>query len=260
MPRNRMFLLGVKSVGLVDNGACGAEPGQGGADIVLFKRRSIETMSDKAKATAAKSDETAAEPTVNPELDAANARIAELEAANAALLADAEAAKAAKPAEPTEDDVLKNADPAVVAIIEKQRRAAEAAEKRAEEAAKIAEAERDKREAREWVEKASAYKALPVKADELGAALRVVAAAATEEQFATIEKALKAGDVALAESFKERGRGRNADDESAVAEVTKRAQALLAEKQSPTIEQAKVKVRQADRELAAREAAELRGK
>lgn len=128
------------------------------------------------------------------------------------------------------------------------------AEKEAEEDRKIAKAEREATALRSFVSKAEKdYPSLPVKADEFGPVLKAASETLPSEQFAELERVLKAGNEAMASVFKEQGRSREGDTaDSAEAEVTQKAEELCKSDSTLSIAGAKQKVLKADTDLAAR--------
>lgn len=167
--------------------------------------------------------------------------ISALEAANAELLEQVE--KMASPEE-EDEDIMKSADPAIVAIVK-------AAEERAEAAERIAKAERDFRLEREFIAKAATLTHIPVDSGAFGALLKSVADAITTEQFNGLWEALASANSALAESglFSEVGKSGAFDNDSVFSPIDKAAQKILAVEPNLTKEQAIAKAVSSDPNL-----------
>lgn len=139
---------------------------------------------------------------------------------------------------------------------------AEKAEKSAKAAEDIAKAERDERLKAEFVTKAEGYKALPVKKDEFGPVLKAAAEKLSKEEYAEMERVLKAADeqIAASDVFKEHGRGGDGGKpEGALAEATAKAAELRKSDTRLTASAALQEVFKADPTLAARYQDEVRG-
>lgn len=127
----------------------------------------------------------------------------------------------------------------------------ESAQERAEEAETIAKRERDIRLAREYVEKASGYRHLPVNPEEFGQVLKAIDESLDEEQRELLEKALKAADetVANAGVFDEIGK-RGAAGYEPISKAEARAEEIRKESDGEmTKEEALAKVYEEDPSL-----------
>lgn len=164
--------------------------------------------------------------------------ISALEAANAEMTEALE--KMAGPEE-EEEDIMKSADPAIVAIVK-------AAEERAEAAERIAKAERDFRLEKEFVAKASTLNNLAIDANEFGSVLKSAAESLTTEQFTAIWDALQTANSAMAEAgmFSEVGKSGAFDNESAFSPIDKAAQKIMATMPGMSREQAIAKAVESD--------------
>lgn len=267
MPRKttRMFVRSLKSIGIVDAGACE------GAEILIAKRGAKMSAQRKAKMEAALSTlqeimsevmdqegldmaENKTEPFDVSKLDAdAKAHVDKLTAQIATLETEVSTLKAQHTPEPTEDDVLKALPEAVRARFVEIEKWAQAAED-------TAKAERDKRETAEFVEKAKAYRGLPIKAADFGGVLkRMHGNALTDTDRAEIERVLRAADEVLAtKAFKAVGHDVSPEGATAIDRINAKAREMVEAGKAPTIEQAVSKVVAADKELAADYQRELR--
>ena len=127
--------------------------------------------------------------------------VAKLEAErDEAIAKNAEFTKAADGKEDESDDLMKNADPALVEMIRK-------ADQRAEAAEKIAKAERNQRIEKEFVAKAEDLPHLGEEPETLGAMMRTISEAVDDETYEKLDFLLKAAEAKLNESslFKELG-------------------------------------------------------
>lgn len=120
-----------------------------------------------------------------------------------------------------EEEILKNADPAIVEIVK-------AAEERAEAAETIAKAERDFRLEREFIAKAAEFDRLPVDAAEFGPVLKAAAEVLTEEQFEAITSVLAAANESVAQGnlFTEVGKATSFANDSSMSRIEKAAARL----------------------------------
>ena len=170
--------------------------------------------------------------------------ISALESANAELLDQVE--KLAKSAEVVaeEEDIMKSADPQIVALVK-------SFEERAKAAETIAKSERDFRLEREFVSKASTLNALPIESDSFGKVLKGVAESVSSEQFKVLWEVLSAANSALAESnlFTEVGKSGDFDNDGATSPINKAAERILATTPNLTREQAIAKALEADPNL-----------
>ena len=120
-----------------------------------------------------------------------------------------------------EEEILKNADPAIVEIVK-------AAEERAQAAETIAKAERDFRLEREFIAKAAEFDRLPVDAAEFGPVLKAAAEVLTEEQFEAITSVLAAANESVAQGnlFTEVGKATSFANDSSMSQIEKAAARL----------------------------------
>lgn len=165
-----------------------------------------------------------------------------LEAANAELVETL--SKLAEEEAEEQEDILKSADPQLVAIVK-------GLEERATAAEAIAKAERDHRLEQEYVSKAATLKHLPVKAEDFGKILKGVADALTEEQFNAIWQVLSAANANLSNSsvFGEVGKSGTMDADGPMSVIEKAAAALRQVDPSLTREQSIAKAVSADANL-----------
>lgn len=142
------------------------------------------------------------------------------------------------------EEVLKSADPKLVAIVK-------GLEERATAAEAIAKAERDHRMTQEYVSKAATLSNLPVKAEEFGAILKDAAEALSEEQFSAIWQVLTAANANLSKSglFNEIGKSSSFDGDGTMSVIEKAAAALRQANPSLTKEQSIAKAVEADANL-----------
>lgn len=195
------------------------------------------------------------------ELEAAQARVTELEAAAAA-------------APPAPAEGVDTSDPVAVALadtslpepirkaFEAQQADLKAARERAEKADNDAKVERDMRIDASFVAKAAELDHLPTEADTLGPVLRAAADALTTEQFDELERVLRAANEQLESSalFAELGSGGpSATSTSAFAEIEREAETIRKADTSLTKEQAIDKASQMRPDLVAKHRAEQRG-
>jgi hypothetical protein len=170
--------------------------------------------------------------------------ISALESANAELLDQVE--KLAKSVEVVaeEEDIMKSADPQIVALVK-------SFEERAKAAETIAKSERDFRLEREFVSKASTLNALPIESDSFGKVLKGVAESVSSEQFKVLWEVLSAANSALAESnlFTEVGKSGDFDNDGATSPINKAAERILATTPNLTREQAIAKALESDPNL-----------
>jgi hypothetical protein len=140
------------------------------------------------------------------------------------------------------------------------RERAEKAEKAATEASDLAKSERDERLNKEFIAKAEAFKALPVKKDEFGPVLKAAHEKLSKEEFEAIETLLKAADeqIAASDLFKEQGRTHGAADTGALAEAKQKAEELRKSDSTLTQAQALDKAFKENPELEQRYLAEIR--
>lgn len=157
--------------------------------------------------------------------------ISALEEANADLQNRVSKAEAMHEEEDT--DIMKSADPEIVALVK-------SFEERATAAEAIAKSERNHRLDREFISKASVLTHLSVDASAFGKVLKSAAELLSSEQYATIWNALEAANTALAESqvFSEVGKSGDFDNESSFSSIDKAANKLLASNPAMTREQA----------------------
>jgi hypothetical protein len=164
-----------------------------------------------------------------------------LEAANAELV---ETISKLADEEDAENEILKSADPKLVAIVK-------GLEERASAAEAIAKAERDHRLEQEYVSKAATLKHLPIKAADFGKVLKGVADALTEEQFAAIWQVLSAANANLSSAsvFGEVGKSGTVDADGPMSVIEKAAAALRQVDPTLTREQSIAKAVNADANL-----------
>lgn len=144
-----------------------------------------------------------------------------LEAANSEM-SDQLEKFAAEESEPVDTDILKSADPQIVAIVK-------AAEDRAAAAEKIAKAERDFRLEREFIGKAAELSALPAEAEAFGKVLKSVAEAVDEATFDTLMTVLTAANegISTGNLFAELGKASAFDNDGPTGEINKAAARLI---------------------------------
>ena len=142
------------------------------------------------------------------------------------------------------EEVLKSADPKLVAIVK-------GLEERASAAEAIAKAERDHRMTQEYVSKASTLANLPIKAEEFGVVLKNAAEALTEEAFNAIWQALSAANASITKSglFTELGKSSALDNDGSLSVIEKAASALRQVDPALTREQSIAKAVAADANL-----------
>jgi hypothetical protein len=142
------------------------------------------------------------------------------------------------------EEVLKSADPKLVAIVK-------GLEDRAAAAEAIAKSERDHRMTQEFVSKASALSHLPVKAEEFGAVLKNAAEVLTEEEFGAIWQVLSATNAQLSKSgiFTEVGKSSAFDNSGPMSVIEKAATALRSANPALTREQSIARAVEADSNL-----------
>lgn len=142
------------------------------------------------------------------------------------------------------EEVLKSADPKLVAIVK-------GLEERASAAEAIAKAERDHRMTQEYVSKAATLANLPIKAEEFGAILKDAAEALTEEAFSAVWQALSAANESLSKSgiFNELGKSSSFDNDGSMSVIEKAAAAIRQANPALTREQSIAKAVEADANL-----------
>lgn len=142
------------------------------------------------------------------------------------------------------EEVLKSADPKLVAIVK-------GLEERATAAEAIAKAERDHRMTQEYVSKAATLGNLPVKAEEFGAVLKNAAESLSEEAFSAIWQVLTAANANLSKSglFNEIGKSSSFDNDGPMSVIEKAAAALRQANPLLTKEQSIAKAVEADAKL-----------
>jgi hypothetical protein len=103
-----------------------------------------------------------------------------------------------------------------------------AANERAERAEEIAKAERDERLLREFVVKARAYTSLPISPEEFGPVLKKLNEVLSEDEYATVTKALSAGNETIANAglFSEIGKRGGLGGTEAISKVDASAQEI----------------------------------
>ena len=158
-----------------------------------------------------------------------------LEAANSEM-SDQLEKFAAEESEAVDTDILKSADPQIVAIVK-------AAEDRAAAAEKIAKAERDFRLEREFIGKAAELSALPAEAEAFGKVLKSVAEAVDEATFDTLMTVLTAANegISTGNLFAELGKASAFDNDGPTGEINKAAARLIEANPGLTHEQAVAK-------------------
>ena len=156
-----------------------------------------------------------------------------LEAANAELTEEIGKAYAEVEVDSSEDEILKSADPQIVAIVK-------AAQERAEAAEMIAKAERDFRLEREFISKAAEYHNLPVEADSFGKVLKSAAEHLDSEVFEALTKVLNAANEMLSNTtmFAEVGKSVGFDNDGPTSEINKAAAQIMDKNPGMTREQA----------------------
>lgn len=168
--------------------------------------------------------------------------IESLEAANAEMLDRLE--KMDEEYEAQAQDILKSADPQIVAIVK-------AAEERAEAAEKIAKAERDHRLEREYVAKAAAFDALPVEAEKFGKVLKSAADALDSDTFDALMTVLNAANESISSGniFAELGKSTSFENDGPMSEINKAAKRMQDQHPGMTHEQAIAKAVESDPNL-----------
>jgi len=158
-----------------------------------------------------------------------------LEAANSEM-SDQLEKFAAEESEAVDTDILKSADPQIVAIVK-------AAEDRAAAAEKIAKAERDFRLEREFIGKAAELSALPAEAEAFGKVLKSVAEAVDEATFDTLMTVLTAANegISTGNLFAELGKASAFDNDGPTGEINKAAARLIEANPNLSHEQAVAK-------------------
>lgn len=156
-----------------------------------------------------------------------------LEAANAEMEQALSKYEAAVQQADREVDILKSADPAIVAIVK-------AAEERAVAAETIAKAERNFRLEREFIGKAAEFSSLPIVAEDFGRVLKGIAETAGDELLGAVMTVLSAANEAISTGnmFAELGKSVAFDNDSSLSEVNKAAKRLMESNPSLTHEQA----------------------
>lgn len=156
-----------------------------------------------------------------------------LEAANAELTEQIDKAFAEAEADQGEDEILKSADPQIVAIVK-------AAQERAEAAEMIAKAERDFRLEREFISKAAEYRNLPVEADSFGKVLKSAAERLDSEVFEALTTVLNAANEMLSNTtmFAEVGKSVGFDNDGPTSEINKAAAQIMDKNPGMSREQA----------------------
>lgn len=142
------------------------------------------------------------------------------------------------------EEVLKSADPKLVAIVK-------GLEERATAAEAIAKAERDHRMTQEYVSKAATLGNLPIKAEEFGAVLKTASESLSEEAFSAIWQVLTAANANLSKSglFSEVGKSSSFDNDGPMSVIEKAAAALRQANPLLTKEQSIAKAVEADANL-----------
>lgn len=146
-----------------------------------------------------------------------------------------------------QEDLFKGMTPAQRAFFEKQQERVEAAEK-------LAKAEKEARLAKEFIQKASTYDGLNIKAEEFGPVLKAASEAMDAETFSKLDEVLKsASETAKSgELFKEVGDNGEGTMGSAWQEVEKKAAELRKEDTSLSKEAAETRVLEENPDLYAR--------
>lgn len=150
-----------------------------------------------------------------------------------------------------EDELLKSADPKLVALVKSAQAEAKAANAAAAKAEEIAKAERDVRVVAEHVSKASS---LNIGSDnaKLGLALKDIVEKCGKETYETVWGTLTAASEAITKSglLKEKGSSLSSDiNDGPTAEITKRAEAMIANGTAKTMPEAIAKTVAADPSL-----------
>jgi len=168
--------------------------------------------------------------------------IESLEAANAEMLDRLEKMDAER--EEQAQDILKSADPQIVAIVK-------AAEDRAAAAEQIAKAERNHRLEREFVAKAAAFDALPVEAEKFGLVLKSAADALDTETFDALMTVLNAANESISSGniFAELGKSTSFENDGPMSEINKAAKRVQDQNPGLTHEQAVAKAVESDPNL-----------
>ena len=152
--------------------------------------------------------------------------------------------------EPTAEELLKNADPAIRAMLEKAENDAAAAKTEAESAKAIAKAEQERRINREFFEKAQSLPHISEDTEELRDLLKEASATLGDDGFTKLEGLLKAANEQINEGklFAELGSGFT-DSGSAFTKLDKMAKAKAADNDDMTYEQAFDEVMEENPEL-----------
>jgi hypothetical protein len=217
--------------------------------------------SDMGDAPSTTIDKSALADDVRAHLEALEKRASDAEARVTQLEADLK--KADDSDQPTDPFEKAMADPAVPepmkVAMRAEREARVAAEKQAADEAEISKREREERATASYIAKAQAFEALPVKPEEFGPVLKTLAESAPE-QFAEIERVLRAADEQLRQSelFKEKGRAGVGAGVGAYAEAQAKAEELRKSDPDLTAEQAFAKVWEDNPELRERHRTEQR--
>jgi hypothetical protein len=147
-------------------------------------------------------------------------------------------------------DVPENVRP-LVAQLWKQN---EEAIRKAEETETILKQERDQRVLKEFIQKAEGFQHLGVEPTKFGAILKACKESLDESMFTELERVLKTADEKMAPLFKELGTGGEGDDDqSAYAQLEKKAQEIRKSEGSLSFEQAFVKAVDQNPDLAQKE-------
>ena len=159
--------------------------------------------------------------------------ISALEAANSELTEQVSKNEEAAQQEAEQEDILKAADPEIVAIVK-------AAEERAEAAEVIAKAERDFRLEREFISKAQSLDNLSVDADAFGKVLKNAAEALSQEDFDALMSTLEGANssVEAGAVFAEVGKASSFDNDGPTSALNKAAASLRESDSDLTPEQA----------------------
>lgn len=165
-----------------------------------------------------------------------------LEAANAELTDQIE--KMAQEEASAQEDILKSADPQIVAIVK-------AAEERAAAAEQIAKSERDFRLQREFVSKAAGMPHVAGDAEAFGTVLKTVAEAVDANTFDALMSALTSANESIDSGnlFAELGKSSSFDNDGPSSEINKAAARLIEENPSLTREMAVAKAVEANPSL-----------
>ena len=147
--------------------------------------------------------------------------ISALEAANSELTEQLQKNDEEAQQEAEQEDILKSADPEIVAIVK-------AAEERAEAAEVIAKAERDFRLEREFVSKAASLDNLSIEADAFGKVLKNAAEALSQEDFDALMGALEGANssVEAGAVFAEVGKASSFENDGPTSALNKAAASL----------------------------------